>query len=183
MHKMLHFTMYVTFSSLFGCTTTQVATNSQEFNDDLTQYRIIVDESEIPPLETEVVEENIEVELPEKNSDEALSEFIKGMEAYNKKSKTVPGWRLLLYSGYDRDKAFELKEEIEEILGIRVSVQYEQPNYRVKVGNFLNRIDAHSLYTKLRRDFPLAIVVKDGLLKEDLKKGDQIIVEDESEKN
>ncbi len=176
MHKLLHYTMYVTFSSLFGCTTTQVATNSQEFNDDLSAYRIVVDEAEIPVLEEEVVED-VAIKLPQETSEQKLDQFLTGMQAFHNKSKTVPGYRLLIYSGYDRDRAFELKEELAEVLGMEAAVQYEQPNYRVKLGNFLNRVDAHSLYTKLKRDFPMAIIIQDGLLKEDLKRGDKIIEE------
>ena len=40
-------------------------------------------------------------------------------------------------------------------------LDYDRPNYRVKVGNFLNREDAKELYKKLKRRFPEAMIVPD----------------------
>lgn len=73
-----------------------------------------------------------------------------------------PGFRVQVYAGKDREEASRIK-------GICLNMKkdedayldYDRPNYRVKVGNFLNREDAKALYKDLKRRFPEAMIVPD----------------------
>ncbi|GAB4125123.1 MAG: hypothetical protein Fur0027_04470 [Raineya sp.] len=73
-----------------------------------------------------------------------------------------PGFRVQVYVGKDREEASRIK-------GICLNMKkeedayldYDRPNYRVKVGNFLNREDAKILYKELKRRFPEAMIVPD----------------------
>lgn len=73
-----------------------------------------------------------------------------------------PGFRVQVYVGKDREEASRVK-------GICLNMKkeedayldYDRPNYRVKVGNFLNREDAKALYKDLKRRFPEAMIVPD----------------------
>jgi hypothetical protein len=40
---------------------------------------------------------------------------------------------------------------------------YQQPNFRVRVGDFRNRMEAHALYKKMLEEFPEVIIVPDKI--------------------
>lgn len=42
-----------------------------------------------------------------------------------------------------------------------VYVLYQQPNYKVRVGDFLREIEAQEMLAEIRKEFPLAIMVRD----------------------
>ncbi|WP_053406483.1 SPOR domain-containing protein [Persicobacter sp. CCB-QB2] len=69
-------------------------------------------------------------------------------------------YTIQVYSGTSREEANEIKERVyEDFPSGNPKVTYKQPTYRVRVGDFYNRVDAYLTYEKLRRSFRRAIVV------------------------
>lgn len=73
-----------------------------------------------------------------------------------------PGYRVQVYVGKDRNEAASVKGRALNIeRDEEAYLDYDRPNYRVKVGNFLTREDARDLYKSLKRRFPDAMIVPD----------------------
>ncbi|MCS6794682.1 MAG: SPOR domain-containing protein [Raineya sp.] len=75
-----------------------------------------------------------------------------------------PGFRVQVYSGKDREEAQRIKGlclnmKIDE--DVTAYIEYDRPNYKVKVGDFLTREDARELYRQLKKRFPEALIVPD----------------------
>ena len=72
------------------------------------------------------------------------------------------GFTILVYSGLDRDLAFKTRNDLYSSLpDIRAEMQYQQPRYLVKVGKYINRIEALQLYGKIKEKFPAARIIQD----------------------
>ena len=84
----------------------------------------------------------------------------------NKKIKYMEGYRILAYSGSDKDEANRAKERFYQLLPYGdVYLVYKQPTYRIKLGDFTGRLEAKEvMMRKIIREYPQAIVIKDNIL-------------------
>ncbi|PSL03338.1 hypothetical protein [Cecembia rubra] len=93
----------------------------------------------------------------------ALDKFRDG----NRSERTWSGFTVLVYSGVDRDLAFKTRNELYTAFPeMKVDMQYQQPRYLVKVGKFINRIEAQSYYHQLRSQFPASRIIQDRFQRE-----------------
>ena len=78
------------------------------------------------------------------------------------KPAQVQGYRLMVFSDRDRDKAENAKKKALQIFkDENVSLVFERPNYRIKVGEYLNKEDADEAKKQALKHFSEAIVVPD----------------------
>lgn len=96
--------------------------------------------------------------------DQALIRFAND----NKAEKYYSGFTVLVYSGVDRDLAFKTRNDLyTNFPEIKSDMQYQQPRYLVKVGKFINRIEAQAYYFKLKDSFPFARIIQDRFQREE----------------
>ncbi|MEN7548215.1 SPOR domain-containing protein [Rapidithrix thailandica] len=149
---------------LMACKSQQVPT-ATNFRDDLSPYQVKFDPPKEAELENELEELSSEqawVEpKPEMDITQEVDHKIEQMAIRNGEITRLPGYRVLIYSGRNRERARALEDELLRSFAVRVKTEYEQPNYKVKVGNYLTKIQAHSAYIRLREAFPLATVIQD----------------------
>lgn len=89
-----------------------------------------------------------------------LDSLLDTLHAYNARIKGVTGYRLLVYTGVDREQAMKSKEQLyRNYPDLEVYVTFVQPTFRVKVGDFLNRYDALRGADRIKGLFPSAVVV------------------------
>ena len=106
----------------------------------------------------------------------AISRF-----AENKREEPYfSGFTILVYSGVDRDLAFKTRNELYSAFpDIKTDMQYQQPRYLVKVGKYINRIEALHLFEKINQQFPSSRIIQDRFQREmeekeiELENGDQ----------
>lgn len=80
--------------------------------------------------------------------------------AEENKSKLVSGYTIQVYTGASRETANNAKDMVYRVVpDARPQIQYVQPNYKVKVGRFINRIEAQKTYTMLKKQFPSAMII------------------------
>jgi hypothetical protein len=76
--------------------------------------------------------------------------------------RSVPGFRVIIYSGTDRNKANGAKLDfMRRFPGMRVYMSYAMPQYRVKVGDFTSRSEASGLYQQLNKVYSPCLIVPD----------------------
>ncbi len=72
------------------------------------------------------------------------------------------GFRVQIFNGNDRIKATERKVDfMQRFPGVRTYMTYIQPQFRVKVGNFKTRAEAHKLYQQLNSLYSPVMIVPD----------------------
>ncbi|AWW31025.1 hypothetical protein DN752_13325 [Echinicola strongylocentroti] len=87
----------------------------------------------------------------------------------NANREVYNGFTILVYSGVDRDQAFSTRNELYNTLPsqVKAEMEYDQPRYLVKVGRYINRIEAQSLFHTIKQDFPSARIIQQRFGKEE----------------
>ncbi len=72
------------------------------------------------------------------------------------------GYRVQIYSGNDRHKANEIRLDfMKRFPDVRTYLSYVQPQFRVKVGDYLHREDAREMYLKVSPLYSPCMIVPD----------------------
>ncbi len=99
---------------------------------------------------------------PIEQNNQALEEKLVRIHEKNKTIKYVQGYRILAYSGTIQEMVNKTKEIIYELFpDENPEVKYVQPNFKVKVGEFYERQEANSMYIKLKKYIPDAVIISE----------------------
>ncbi|MGF1533906.1 MAG: SPOR domain-containing protein [Bernardetiaceae bacterium] len=149
-----------------ACATTKPSIGTH--TEDISRYRIVME----PPLPDKKTDQAPDKETitevtrlqPPSNPERLLFDTLLHRKAQQLGLlRETNGYRILLYSdrnARDADeylkkfKEFAQKNNIEETPDRR----YEQPNYKVRLGNFFSRMEAYPLLVKVREEFRDAII-------------------------
>lgn len=84
--------------------------------------------------------------------------------AQNKVRKYVDGFTIQVYTGSDRDKAYAAINKVRDLNPeLNPTIGYYQPSYKVKVGQYISKLEAHQIYESLRVEFPLALLIPERI--------------------
>jgi hypothetical protein len=100
---------------------------------------------------------------PSQTNNLAMDSLLTALYDFSKNIKSVQGYRILVYSGSDREEAQKIENDIERNLQERAEMSYDKPNFRVRVGSFIQRLEAYKTYKKLQKAYPNAIIVLDKI--------------------
>lgn len=77
---------------------------------------------------------------------------------------SIDGYTIQVYSGVKREDALNVKKKMTQSLpDLESDVQYRQPNFRVRTGKYLTRLEAQRDYLAVKKHFPNAIVIPDRI--------------------
>ena len=98
------------------------------------------------------------------DADPRLESLIERIIRTNELRQTMPGFRVQLYSGLVRNTANEAKSEFSKLYPeIPSHLIYQQPNFKVRVGDFKTRLEALRLHEDIKSLFPSSFIVKDDV--------------------
>ena len=151
--------------SFSGCSLLQPTTNQSEgdYSEDLSVHRLKFEEETNGdnPIENNTPMEEV---TPSHDDTATLESKLKRIADTNKNETRVPGYTIQVYSGSSRDAASKAKAKVYQILpDARPVTRYDQPVYKVKVGQFADRLEAQGVYAKLRAVFPSALVIPERI--------------------
>lgn len=76
----------------------------------------------------------------------------------------IDGFTIQVYSGVKREEALNAKKTLSTKLPeIESQVQFMQPNYRVRAGQYYDRFDAQRDYVAIKKFFPNAILIPERI--------------------
>ncbi len=163
---------------LFGCSSLGLAqkdkvkgksTEATAFDEDLKKVRPTYPE---PSEEAETAQE----EIPEPTNDQNLEvkQRLEEIAEKNAKLTKAQGYRILLYVGQSKAEAEQAlrrfkqwesaqKQNNPDTFTDRASyLVYKAPNFRLKVGDFRDRLQAYQMAQQLKELFPNALVVPES---------------------
>jgi hypothetical protein len=99
------------------------------------------------------------------SKDDSLArELVKKHIALNSVKQTMPGYRVQLFFGGQREKAYEMRSEFLRLFpGSNTYVLYHQPNFKLRVGDCHTRLEAMKLLQDVKPYFGSAFIVKDDV--------------------
>lgn len=87
--------------------------------------------------------------------------------AYNKNLKGFPGFRVQIFfesGNYSKSRAYGEKSKFSaRYPEVESYVIYQEPYYKVRVGNFRNRVEAEAFKQRILEEWPEAYIVKDDI--------------------
>ena len=98
------------------------------------------------------------------NQDSSITKLLKLKTDYNKKIFESTFYTIQIYYGDLSESDSILKVFSEEFNEIETSLIFETPNYKVRVGNFKNIIDASKKLESIKRKFRSAFILKNDEL-------------------
>ncbi len=85
--------------------------------------------------------------------------------AANRTLQEISGYRILVYSGTSSDESSKVRKQLYQYdPSLSVHTDFKQPTFRVKVGNFTDRVQANYILNDLRKQFPNAMIVPDMIV-------------------
>lgn len=89
-----------------------------------------------------------------------IDKVISQKKAINAKTKTLKGYKIQLFYGSEKG-AYKIKDEFTALYsGIPVKITFSSPDWKVQVGNYINKLDADKILKDIKNDFPSAIALK-----------------------
>lgn len=158
----------VCFLFLAGCAShiTTTSTQTGKYSEDLSTVRpkveLMTEENSI----TQQANESKQVTYiePSHTINKQLDEVLDSISRFNLSQKYVEGYTIQVYSGTKKEEALSVKKQlVMSFPDIEADVQFQQPNFRVKVGKYLQQLDAQKDYMSLKRMFPTAILIPDKI--------------------
>ena len=99
--------------------------------------------------------------------DVAVSQLVQKHIELNERVRTIPGYRIQVASlsgTSSKNRAFDMKERIREAYpGVETYVVFDEPNFKVKVGDFRTRLEAYVFLQQIRNEFP-GTIIRDNIL-------------------
>lgn len=97
------------------------------------------------------------------HGDERIKELMTRFKKINNDNEEVDGYRIQIYSG-NREKALKLAADFKKrFRGIVVYTNYEQPNFKTKVGAYRNELYARKALQEIKKRFPGAFIFKEKI--------------------
>lgn len=152
--------MYIFFLLMVtGCAVHKPSSASQtRYSEELSALRPAVDARDSALTVNEVPRKTEFVEARHAINKE-LDTVLDSINRINLSRKYIDGFTIQVYSGLDREAALNVRKQLTTTLPeLQSEVQYNQPNFRVRAGNYFNRLDAQKDFVSIKRYFPNAII-------------------------
>ena len=134
---------------------------NRSYDEDLSLYRIelpkVIDEASVPKTLKEPVElyGHITEEI------DSISNLI---VAQNKKLNVRDGFVIQVYSNVNRDEALDIHNYCQDVFpDVPINLTYNQPNYRIKIGAFHEKLIATRFLNVIKKIFPKSIVIAEKI--------------------
>ncbi|HEY9487343.1 MAG TPA: SPOR domain-containing protein [Chryseosolibacter sp.] len=156
---------------IFGCsskiTTSGPSSGSGKYSEDLSIWRPeaekVMDSSRIstaPPSRTRT-NQYVEAKYA---INEQVDTILDSIHEENLSRGAIDGFTIQVYSGIKREDALNIKKKLSQSLpDLDSEVEYRQPNFRVRTGKYLTRLQAQKDYLAVKGYFPNAIVIPDRI--------------------
>lgn len=100
--------------------------------------------------------------------DGQLNELQKRIYDKNKSEPYFSGFTVLVYSGIDRNAAFKTRDDLSLYFPeIAPEMQYQQPRYLVKIGQYTYKVEAQRAFSRIKTQFPTARIIQDRFLRKE----------------
>lgn len=108
---------------------------------------------------------NLQVGIVNWNLPTGLSTLIESYKRENYKEQGIDGYRIQLFSdggNNAKDRAQSLLDElVRNYPEVSSYLTYQQPNFKVRIGNFRTKAEARQFQTVLSQNYPGCFIVRD----------------------
>ena len=96
--------------------------------------------------------------------DSRFDELVNKQKIQNQISQSMHGYRIQIYFGGIRQKASEVKLDFNSRFpDIQAYLSYQQPNFKVRIGDYRNRFDAQKFLKEIEGLYPTSFIVPEDV--------------------
>lgn len=99
------------------------------------------------------------------NHPEGMNALLEQYKTSNYKEPGLDGYRVQIFSdggNNAKERAFKVQNTIMELYPeLEVYLTYQQPNFKIRCGNFRTKAEARKCQIEIMRDFPGCFIVRD----------------------
>ena len=93
--------------------------------------------------------------------DRKISELTDVYKMYNKRNDVADGYRIQVAFSNDRQEAYNNKSKLyKDLPDEKCYVEYEQPYYKLRIGDYMTRMEAYDELRTVITKYPGAFVVR-----------------------
>jgi hypothetical protein len=98
------------------------------------------------------------------HGDPKIAELMDAYKNYNRKNDLADGFRVQISFGNDRQEVYNNKARLyKDFPNEHCYVLYEQPYYKLRLGDFATRLEAYEKLQAVITKYPGAFIVKDKI--------------------
>ena len=101
---------------------------------------------------------------PTLNVNNKVDNVLDSINRFNVTRKFIDGYTIQIYSGQNKEEALNTQKKMSAEPSLRPLFEYNQPKFRVRVGNYYSRLEAQKDLVRLKRLFSNAILVPEKIL-------------------
>ena len=146
-----------------SCSITQPGKTTQspkndEYDEDISAFRA---QPRVIMPEVDTVVYYVEADSAALPVTEKLNTVLDTAAAYNRANiKYIDGFTIQVYGGNNRALAKDYQLDIiRNFPEVESKMVFEQPNYKVRMGQYYTRLEAQEFFTRVRSVFPKAILI------------------------
>jgi SPOR domain len=98
--------------------------------------------------------------------DARINTLVENHKAFGEKKGSIKGFRIIIYfdaGNNSSTKALAVQKEFSESFpDVTTYLKFQEPYYKVKVGNYRTRMDAQRFLQKIKEKYPTAYIVKEN---------------------
>ena len=96
--------------------------------------------------------------------DESIDRLMLKHLSISTENESIDGYRIQIHFGGEREKAKSVKTKfLQQFPEVPAYEIYQQPNFKVRVGDFRTRLDAQKFMNQIASSFPSAFIVVDDI--------------------
>lgn len=96
--------------------------------------------------------------------DSRLDDLVKKQKEINQQKQTIPGFRIQIFFGSNRQRAQDVKVDFSvKHADVSSYLTYQQPNFKVRVGDFRTRLEAQKFQKRMEGEFATSFIVSDEI--------------------
>ena len=151
--------------SLLAACKAAVPTSGFTYSEDLSIHRPVTAMEENPDGEPKIVVYDEPYQPLKGHIKAEMDSIFKIALARNKEGRLVDGFVIQVYSGANRETANETRNKMEQLFPeLNPRLSYYQPNFRVKGGEFTDRLEAHYIHKRVKEQFPRALLIPERFM-------------------
>ena len=99
-----------------------------------------------------------------RSQDSLVNQLVVRHKALNAQKMTMQGYRIQLYFGGDRLRAVNMRLDfLQQYPDIGAYVIYQQPNFKLRIGDFKTRIETMAFLNEMQPGYSMAFIVADDV--------------------
>ena len=131
------------------------------YDEDLSVFRLELPKVNDVASVSKILKEPVELQGHITREIDSISHL---MVAQNKKLNVRNGFVIQVYSNTNRDEALDIHNYCQDLFpDLITNLTYNQPNYRIKMGAFHEKLTATRFLNEIKKTFPKSIVIAEKI--------------------